>query len=106
MYAEARMRPMFAAALALASVVAASGQTRTQVVMLGTGTPRPEPEHSGPATAIVVNGSAYLVDVGRGIVRRAAAGRSRKGSLRLRPTNYAPHSSPTCTRITRSAIRI
>jgi len=47
--------------------------TRTQVVLLGTGTPRPEPDRSGPATAIVVNDTAYLVDAGPGIVRRAAA---------------------------------
>ena len=47
--------------------------TRTQVVLLGTGTPRPEPDRSGPATAIVVNDAAYLVDAGPGIVRRAAA---------------------------------
>ncbi|MBW8861150.1 MAG: MBL fold metallo-hydrolase [Acidobacteria bacterium] len=46
---------------------------RTQVVLLGTGTPRPEPDRSGPATAIVVNDTAYLVDAGPGIVRRAAA---------------------------------
>ena len=50
-----------------------SSQTRTQVVLLGTGTPRPDPERSGPATAIVVDGTAYLVDIGPGIVRRAAA---------------------------------
>lgn len=59
----------------LASHVA-PGQTntaRTQVVFLGTGTPRPDPERSGPATAIVVNGSPYLVDFGPGVVRRAAA---------------------------------
>ena len=59
--------------LAIAMVVPAAGQTRTQVVLLGTGTPRPEPDRSGPATAIVVNSTAYLVDVGPGIVRRAAA---------------------------------
>jgi ribonuclease BN (tRNA processing enzyme) len=41
--------------------------------MLGTGTPRPDPERSGPATAIVVNGTPYLVDFGPGVVRRAAA---------------------------------
>jgi len=46
---------------------------RTQVVLLGTGTPRPEPARSGPATAIVVNDAAYLVDAGPGVVRRAAA---------------------------------
>ena len=45
----------------------------TQVVMLGTGTPLADPERSGPAVAIVVNGVAYLVDCGPGVVRRAAA---------------------------------
>ncbi|MFL5059887.1 MAG: MBL fold metallo-hydrolase [Xanthobacteraceae bacterium] len=45
----------------------------TRIVMLGTGTPRPDPERSGPATAIVVNGTPYLIDFGPGIVRRAAA---------------------------------
>ena len=47
--------------------------TQTQVVLLGTGTPRADPERSGPATAIVVNNAAYLVDFGPGVVRRAAA---------------------------------
>jgi ribonuclease BN (tRNA processing enzyme) len=45
----------------------------TQVVVLGTGTPVPDPERSGPAVAVLVNGRAYLVDCGPGIVRRAAA---------------------------------
>src|SRR5713101_2592379 len=46
---------------------------RTQVVLLGTGTPRPDPQRSGPATAIVVGDTPYLVDAGPGIVRRAEA---------------------------------
>jgi ribonuclease BN (tRNA processing enzyme) len=45
----------------------------TQIVMLGTGTPRPDPARSGPATAIVVNGTPYLIDFGPGVIRRAAA---------------------------------
>ncbi len=45
----------------------------TQVVMLGVGNPNADPERSGPAVAIVVNGQAYLVDCGPGVVRRAAA---------------------------------
>lgn len=49
----------------------ATGSTR--VVMLGTGTPRPDPSCSGPATAIVVNETPYLVDFGPGVVRRATA---------------------------------
>jgi ribonuclease BN (tRNA processing enzyme) len=47
--------------------------THTQVVTLGTGRPRPDPERSGPATAIVVGDTAYIVDVGPGVVRRAEA---------------------------------
>ena len=45
----------------------------TRVVLLGTGTPNPEPDRSGPAVAIVVNDTPYLVDFGPGVVRRAAA---------------------------------
>lgn len=45
----------------------------TRIVLLGTGTPSPDPERSGPATAIVVNGTPYLVDFGPGVVRRIAA---------------------------------
>src|SRR6266567_2171163 len=59
---------------------------KTQIVLLGTGTPGPDPERFGPATAIVVNGNAYLVDFGVGIVRRAAAARN-KGITALEPTN-------------------
>jgi ribonuclease BN (tRNA processing enzyme) len=46
---------------------------RTQVILLGTGTPNADPDRSGPAVAIVVNGTAYLIDCGPGVVRRAAA---------------------------------
>ncbi len=46
---------------------------RTQIVLLGTGTPNADPERSGPAVAIVVNDTPYLVDFGAGVVRRAAA---------------------------------
>ena len=45
----------------------------TQIVLLGTGTPSPDPERSGPATAIVVNGTPYLFDFGPGVVRRISA---------------------------------
>ena len=44
-----------------------------QLVLLGTGTPRLDPNRSGPASAVVVNGAAYLVDAGPGVVRRTAA---------------------------------
>lgn len=47
----------------------------TQVVVLGTGTPNPDPDRSGPAVAVVVNGTAYLVDAGAGVMRRAEQAR-------------------------------
>jgi ribonuclease BN (tRNA processing enzyme) len=47
--------------------------TKTSVVLLGTGTPLSEPERSGPAAAVVVDGTPYLVDAGPGIVRRINA---------------------------------
>ncbi|MDH3611784.1 MAG: MBL fold metallo-hydrolase [Gammaproteobacteria bacterium] len=45
----------------------------TQVVLLGTGTPNAEPDRSGPAVAIVVNDTPYIVDFGPGVVRQATA---------------------------------
>ena len=48
-------------------------QSRTRVVMLGTGTPNADPERFGPAVAVVVGDTSYLVDFGIGVVRRAAA---------------------------------
>ena len=57
------------------------------MVLLGTGSPFPDPDRSGPATAIVVNGSAYLVDFGPGVVRRAQAAVIDKGINALDPVN-------------------
>jgi len=57
----------------------------TQVVLLGTGLPPPDPDRSGPATAIVVNGAAYVIDAGPGVVRRAKAAMDR-GIDALDPT--------------------
>ncbi|MFZ3340600.1 MAG: MBL fold metallo-hydrolase [Terriglobales bacterium] len=61
--------------------------TPTRVVVLGTGTPVPDPERSGPAVAVVVNGRAYLVDCGAGIVRRAAAAFQEDGIKALDDTS-------------------
>lgn len=58
----------------------------TRIVLLGTGTPSPDPERSGPATAIVANGTPYLIDFGPGVVRRIAAA-SQKGVLGLSVVN-------------------
>ncbi len=46
---------------------------RTRVVLLGTGTPNSEPARSGPSLAVIVDETPYVVDVGPGVVRRAAA---------------------------------
>jgi ribonuclease BN (tRNA processing enzyme) len=72
-----------AAAAAAMSLIAAA---ITQVVLLGTGTPAPDPERSGPATAVVVDDTPYLVDFGSGVVRRAASAVA-KGVKGLRPGN-------------------
>ncbi|MGD9002673.1 MAG: MBL fold metallo-hydrolase [Anaerolineae bacterium] len=45
----------------------------SKIVLLGTGTPNADPVRSGPSVAVVVNHTAYVVDVGPGVVRRAAA---------------------------------
>jgi ribonuclease BN (tRNA processing enzyme) len=58
---------------------------QTQVVLLGTGTPPADPDRSGPATAVVVNGTAYLVDFGAGVVRRAKSAVVDKGIAALDP---------------------
>src|SRR5713226_2851148 len=58
---------------------------KTRIVLLGTGNPAPLPDRSGPATAIVVNDTAYLVDFGPGVVRRASAAFLDKGIKALEP---------------------
>jgi ribonuclease Z len=64
---------------------AAPAAPRTQVVLLGTGNPPADPDRSGPATAIVVDGTAYLVDFGAGVVRRAKSAAVDKGIAALDP---------------------
>ena len=59
----------------------------TQVVLLGTGTPPADPDRSGPATAVVVNGTPYLVDFGAGVVRRAKSAVVDRGIAALDPVN-------------------
>ena len=55
--------------------------------MLGTGNPPADPDRSGPATAIVVDGTPYLVDFGAGVVRRAKSAMVDKGIAGLDPVN-------------------
>ena len=45
-----------------------------------------DPDRSGPATVIVVDSGAYLIDFGPGVVRRAAAAAD-KGIAAVRPEN-------------------
>jgi ribonuclease BN (tRNA processing enzyme) len=61
--------------------------TRTRVVLLGTGTPVPDPDRSGPASAVVVDDSAYLVDFGPGVIRRAKAAVLDRHITALEPAN-------------------
>lgn len=60
--------------------------TKTRVVLLGTGNPAPNPDRSGPATAIIVKDTAYLIDFGPGVVRRAEAADASRGIKALEPT--------------------
>src|ERR1700687_4447331 len=70
----AALLPWFLALAGGAPAQTVTGHTGgTKVILLGTGTPRPFPERSGPATAIVVDDKAYLVDFGPGVIRRRAA---------------------------------
>ena len=65
----------------------ASVQAETQVVMLGTGTPVPDADQSGPSTAVVYNGEAYVFDIGPGATRSAIVAAQKKGIEALSPTN-------------------
>ena len=68
----------------------ANSQTQanqTQIVLLGTGTPNAEPDRSGPATAIVVADTAYLIDAGPGVVRQASRAMVANNLPALRASN-------------------
>ena len=87
---DTRLVGAIAMLLAAASAAAqgqppTAGPGRTQVVLLGTGTPPADPDRSGPATAVVVNGTPYLVDAGAGVVRRAKSAVVDKGVAGLDP---------------------
>ena len=60
--------------------------SETKLVLLGTGTPNAEPFASGPSSAVVVDGNAYLVDFGPGVVRQCAKAYE-KGISALHPKN-------------------
>lgn len=64
---------------------------KTKLVLLGTGTPNACPWTSGPASAVVVDGHAYLVDFGPGVVRRAAEA-YRRGDLILQEIRDAGYT--------------
>ena len=76
---------ILAGSLASAQQPPATVGSKTRLVLLGTGTPGPDPDRSGPATAIIVNETAYLIDFGPGVVRRASAALD-KGIKELEPT--------------------
>ena len=74
-------------ATSLANGQPPASSSKTRVVLLGTGNPAADPDRSGPATAIVVNDTPYLVDFGPGVVRRAKAAVIERGIPALEPTN-------------------
>jgi ribonuclease BN (tRNA processing enzyme) len=57
----------------MSSTKSRNNDSVTKVVLLGTGTPVADEHRFGPATAIVVGDTPYLIDFGPGVVRRAAA---------------------------------
>jgi len=59
---------------------ASASPGRTRVVVLGSGTPAADPERFGPAVVVLVDSSAYLFDIGVGVVRRWAAALERGAS--------------------------
>jgi ribonuclease BN (tRNA processing enzyme) len=85
-----RVALLVALALCMAAPVmpqpSTSSASQTKIVFLGTGNPALLPDRSGPATAIVVNGTAYLVDFGPGVVRRATAAFTSRNISALEPT--------------------
>ncbi|HEY5917659.1 MAG TPA: MBL fold metallo-hydrolase [Chryseolinea sp.] len=60
----------------------------TRVVLIGTGTPAIDPDRSGPCTAIIVNDTAYIVDMGPGLVRRARSAQIRNAIPALDPLKF------------------
>jgi len=76
---------VLAATSVLAQQTTTPGSQRTQVVLLGTGTPPADPDRSGAATAVIVNGTAYLIDFGAGVVRRAKSAVVDRGIAALDP---------------------
>jgi hypothetical protein len=56
----------------LSTAASHNNPAEMNIVLLGTGTPNADPERSGPAVAIVVGQTPYIVDFGPGVVRRVA----------------------------------
>jgi ribonuclease BN (tRNA processing enzyme) len=87
-----RPLPILVVAAGILTIPLAAGQQpgpvpKTRIVLLGTGNPAADPDRSGPATAIVVSDTPYLVDFGPGVIRRAKAAVIERGITALEPTN-------------------
>ena len=71
-----RLLILFIISLLTANVFAQrdfSDSDTTKLVILGSGTPRPSPFQSGCSIAVIVFDTAYIIDFGPGLVRKAAA---------------------------------
>ncbi|HET7110497.1 MAG TPA: MBL fold metallo-hydrolase [Gemmatimonadales bacterium] len=81
------------ALMAAAGHAQAPHHSSSGVVMLGTGNPIPDPDRFGPATAVIADRAAYLVDAGDGVMRRWRAAQSRHlvDDVRLRRVVFITH---------------
>lgn len=48
--------------------------TDVSITLLGTGSPVPDPRRAGPSSLVTADGLSVLVDCGRGVLMRLAAG--------------------------------
>jgi ribonuclease BN (tRNA processing enzyme) len=72
-----------AAGSAAAWPLHAATARKSRLILLGTaGGPTPKPNRSGPAQAIVVNGTTYIVDCGDGVARQMALAKLKFSSMR------------------------
>jgi ribonuclease BN (tRNA processing enzyme) len=83
--AAIRIAVGFALALAAAGFISPAAGQEPRIILLGTGTPNADPARSGPATAVLIGGRAFIVDAGPGVVRRAAAAAAKWSEPALLP---------------------
>ena len=66
----------------------AKADAKTFLVILGSGHPEPNPYRYGPATALIVNDTPYLIDAGEGVSRAVARAASFHGGAISKGLSY------------------